>query len=131
MKKFEDENYDYEDKIDSTEIFDDNAEDITDEKLRLDDTTGVVKKPIVLPFYFGIAALALGALFFGLSFVPAIGLFGLCASIVLEIAAISLFKTQKVRNKLKGTDALYILSYVLLVTFAAFFIGGIVYSAMK
>lgn len=79
------------------------------------------------PYFFGLGALVLGAICLGLFFVPAIGLVGLGLSIVLNVAAVSLFRTQKQRAKMPLRGILLLIGYILFLASLVLFIGGIVY----
>lgn len=81
--------------------------------------------------YFCIAAAccALGAAAFGLTF-SALKIYALIAAILFELAALAFAGLQKKKNNFKGVLVLKIISYILLFAFAAFFVGGLIYSAI-
>lgn len=79
-------------------------------------------------FYLGAAVCVAGAAAFALAFSP-LKIYALISSIILEIAALSFFSAQKKKYNFKFVKIFKILSYVLLAAFAAFFIGGLIYSA--
>ena len=112
--------------IDTVDIFDENKTAANNETF--DDVTGELKIPTKVPFFLGLVTVTLGAIAFALAFVPGVEIFGLCASIFFELASISLFGAQRARNNIAGTDFLLVISYVLCITFVAFFVGGIVWS---
>ncbi|MBD5632771.1 MAG: hypothetical protein HDP34_06025 [Clostridia bacterium] len=81
-------------------------------------------------FYLGITACALGAVSFGLSF-TVLKIYALIGSVVLEIAALSFLATQKKKNNFKAVFYVKVISYALLFAFTAFFVGGLIYSAIN
>lgn len=81
-------------------------------------------------FYIGIAAGALGAVAFGLSF-TILGVYALISSILFELIALSFFNTQKKKNDFKALLYVKIVAYALLIAFVAFFAGGIIYMGIK
>lgn len=83
-------------------------------------------------FYFGVAACAFGAAMFilGVTLPKVIGVYGVIAAILCELAALAFFTTQKKKNDFKAVKYLKIISYILLGVFLAFMIGGIIYMSV-
>ncbi len=80
-------------------------------------------------FYCGICAGVLSIVAFILAFFV-LKVYGLIAAIVLILACLAFFSTQKKKNNFFALKVLNIIAYVLLGLFTAFFIGGIVYSSI-
>lgn len=81
-------------------------------------------------FYIACAACALAAVFFGLAFVPALGVYALISSILLGIASLSFASAQRKRNNFKGVKYVKIAAYAVLAASLLLFIGGLIYSAV-
>lgn len=80
-------------------------------------------------FYISIALCAASAIAFGLIFTP-LALYSLLASIILSIAALSMAVTQKKKNNFRAVKYLIVIIYCVLAAETAFFIGGLIYSAL-
>ena len=70
------------------------------------------------------------ALFFGLAF-TVMGIYSLIASILLSLASLSFVNVQKRKNNFKNLIYVKVCAYILLAICAGFFIGGIIWSAVK
>lgn len=82
-------------------------------------------------FFVALAATVLAAAFFGLSFVPLIGVYFLTASVLTEIAALSFLNAQKKLNNFPAVKILSIIAYMLLFLSVALFTGGLIYSSLN
>ena len=80
-------------------------------------------------FYCGICAGVLAIVAFILAFFV-LKVYGLIAAVVLTLACLAFFSTQKKKNNFFALKVLNIIAYVLLALFATFFIGGIVYASI-
>lgn len=80
-------------------------------------------------FYAAIAAAALSAVALGLAFLPAVGLYFLVSSVLLEICALSFSAAQKKINPFPAVKILEITVYVLLFLSLALFTGGLICSS--
>lgn len=80
-------------------------------------------------FYIALACTVLGAVFFGLTFTP-LAVYSLCASILFCLVSLSLLGKQKKQENFKWVTALTVITYVLMGIFLAFFIGGMIWSAL-
>ena len=80
-------------------------------------------------FYFAIAACALGVIAFvlGVALPSLIGVYGVIAAILCELACLAFLTTQKKKNNFKAVKYLLIISYILVGLFVLFMIGGIIY----
>lgn len=81
-------------------------------------------------FYIATVACALGAVAFGLAF-TVLGIYALISSIILELASLSFIGTQKKKFNFPAVKYVQIAGYALLIAFTVFFIGGLIYSAVK
>lgn len=81
-------------------------------------------------FYIAIGALALAAVAFGLSFVPALGVYTLIASVLLEITSLSFLSAQKKKENFRALRYVTIAAYVLLAASILLFAGGLAYVAL-
>ena len=82
-------------------------------------------------FYIAVGALFLAAVALGLTFVPALGVYSLIASVLFELTALSFLTTQKKKNDFKAVRYLTIAAYVLLGLSLLLFLGGLVYVAIQ
>ena len=82
-------------------------------------------------FYIGVGALALAAVTLGLTFVPALGVYMLISTVLLDLSALSFLSAQKKRENFNAVKYFTIAAYVLLIICILLFAGGIVYSAMQ
>lgn len=80
--------------------------------------------------YFGIAALVLAAISFGLSF-TSWGVYFLIASVILELTSLAFLTARRKKSPSKATLILTVFAYILLAASAALFVGGLVYSATR
>ena len=80
-------------------------------------------------FWFGVALTVVAAVAFGLTF-SILGIFALISSVVLSLAALAFLRTQKKRNNFKAVFIATVCAYVVLGISVAFFIGGLIYSAV-
>lgn len=87
------------------------------------------KEPSKIYFYISVALSAASAIAFGLIFTP-LALYSLLASIILSIAALSMAVTQKKKNNFRAVKYLIVIIYCVLAAETAFFIGGLIYSAL-
>ena len=78
-------------------------------------------------FFIAVGAVALAAAALGLSFVPALGVYSLIASVLFELAALSFLATQKKKNNFKGLFYATVATYVLLGLSILLFVGGMIY----
>ncbi len=81
-------------------------------------------------FYCGICAGVLAIVAFILAFFV-LKVYGLIAAVVLVLASLAFFTSQKKKRNFKLNKIFTIIAYVLLGLFIAFFIGGIIYSSMQ
>lgn len=81
-------------------------------------------------FYCGICAGVLAITAFVLAFFV-LKVYGLIAAVVLILASLAFFTSQKKKRNFKQNKIFTIIAYVLLALFVAFFIGGIIYSSMQ
>lgn len=81
-------------------------------------------------FYCGICAGVLALVAFILAFFV-LKVYGLIAAVVLVLASLAFFTSQKKKRNFKLNKIFTIIAYVLLGLFIAFFIGGIIYSSMQ
>ena len=80
--------------------------------------------------YIAVGLCVAAALFFGLTFTP-LGIYSLIASVVLSIASLSFLNVQKRKNNFKNLIIFRITAYAVLGISTAFFIGGIIWSAVN
>ena len=80
-------------------------------------------------YFCGIAGIILSAVAFGLSFLPAVGVYALIISVLFELAALAFLSAQKKRGDAPFLKAATATAYVLLALSLALFIGGLIYSA--
>lgn len=81
-------------------------------------------------FWTGVGVLAAAVVALGLMF-TVLGIYALISSVVLSIASLAFFRTQKKRNNFKAVFALTVVSYVVLAAGIALFVGGLIYSALQ
>lgn len=70
------------------------------------------------------------AVFFGLAF-TVLGIYALIAAVLLSLASVAFANVQKRKNNFDKLVIIRICAYVVLGITAAFFIGGIIWSAIK
>lgn len=76
-----------------------------------------------------IAVCALGAALFGLTFIPAVGVYGSISAFVCELAALSFINAQRKRNPLSACRPVEIVCYIIGIAVIALLIGAAIYSA--
>lgn len=81
-------------------------------------------------FYFGLGGMALSIVALALIFVEGVGIYALICSILLSLAALSFFTTQRKKNNFDKLKIAIIAAYVLLGIAVGIFIGGIIFSAI-
>lgn len=89
-----------------------------------------VKSTTQVYFFIAIGLLVLGAVAFGCSFIPNVGVYTLIASVLLELGSLSFLSTQKKKNNFKAVFYVTIAAYVLLGLSLLLFIGGLIYIAI-
>lgn len=82
-------------------------------------------------FYIAVAALALAAITLGLSFVPALGVYMLIASVLLELTSLSFLSVQKKKENFDAVKYVTIAAYALLAVSILLFVGGMVFAALN
>lgn len=80
-------------------------------------------------FYLSVGAAAASAVAFGLTF-TLLQLYALVSALLLALAAVAFADTQKRKNNFRGVRYASAAAYVLLILYAAFFIGGLIWSAL-
>lgn len=80
---------------------------------------------------FGLAATIFGVVCYGLAFAEPVGIYGLIAGIVCEIAAPGFFRIQKKKKELPWCKYMLIAAYVLLILGVLFMIGGIIWASTQ
>ncbi|MGN0817725.1 MAG: hypothetical protein ACI4L9_02035 [Candidatus Coproplasma sp.] len=76
-----------------------------------------------------LAGCVIGAIMFGLTFVPAIGVYGCISAFVCELAALSFVNAQRKRNPLPACKPIEIVCYIIGVAVIALLIGAAIYSS--
>ena len=81
-------------------------------------------------FYIALSALVGAAAALGCAFIPAIGVYMLITSVLLELGALAFLSAQKKKNDFRGLKYLTVAAYILLALSAALFCGGLIYVAV-
>lgn len=76
-----------------------------------------------------LAACALGAVMFGLTFVPAVGVYGCISAFICELAALSFINAQRKKNPVSACKPVEIICYIIGVAVIALLIGAAIYSS--
>ena len=79
-------------------------------------------------FYIALGAFALAVIMLGLSFIPALGVYMLISSVLMELIALSFLNTQKKKENFKAVTYMTIAAYILLGVSVAIFAGGLIYT---
>lgn len=82
-------------------------------------------------FWVSVGAFVIGAVLFGLTFVPAVGQYGVISSMVCQLIAITFLNVQKKYNYFTLCKVLRVLSYAVLIAGALVLSGAAIFASQQ